>query len=547
MGACWPVSTGGEEIITFPIPGSILTPYRLYKKGGTRWNMFVWDTQTGVIIKHINTVGFGDIFFHRNQRMITLIRLDVYRAFNLYEEPESTQESWDKLLSSRHDQGSTYWVHNDSLLVATSSNTEGRPVVNIQELQPTSDPPVLVVESFYIPPQDGVFSFSPASFHGSFVTTNGVTILDVQDSRTLLSTQVTQQLHTQLGHFSPDGCFFACGTSENGICIWANTPSGYIPWSTLQPRLPFNKFSFSPTVTSILTWGPGGIQLLHLGNSASPPSLNETKPLHQSRVHLVTCSADGKYIATTQQEDGVVTLLDPLFGTPLQSIHVDVQIRDIKIVNNILFVADGCRLFMWNLESGGMVDGTKGVDISSVCDTVAVGTHMDNVDNFALSDDCSHIAFTIGSIVFLYNIAAQKTLTHIMGSVVEGISFSQDGCQLCVYSDTGYTKLCFPELKAAEDWFSKDVTKFNLADKESWVDFFQSPHGYYVERMSEWVVNSRDALLWLPPNWRTNHGLDMRWCGRFLALVGSHHQEPIIIEFQPQPHSNSHSICSLDT
>lgn len=496
--------------------------------------MFVWDTQTGVIIEHLNTMGFGEIFFHRNQRMITLIRGDVYSTFYLHCEPKGTHQSWDKLLPSRCDQGNTYWVYKDSLWVATGPNAEGKSMVDILEFQPTSDPPV-VVESFCITPQDGVFSFSPASFHASFVTRNGVTILSVHDSKILLSTQVTQQLHPQLGHFSPDGHFFACGILENGICVWEDTPAGYISWSTLQPRLPFDKFSFSPTMTSILNWGPGGIQLLYLGNSSIPPVLNETKPLHQCRKHLVACSANGKNIVTAQQENSIVTVLDPLSGIPLQSIHVGVQIQDIKIVGSLLYVADGHRLTTWNLKTGRIAESGKEVAANGVCDTVAVGAHKDNMDTFALSNDCSHICFTIGSIVFLYNTKAQKILTHIMGSRVEEICFSQDGSQLCVFNDTGYTNLCFSELKTAEDWCSKDMIKFNLLDKESWVDFFQSPHGYYIERMSEWVVSSRDVLLWLPPNWRTKHGFDVRWNGNFLALVGSHHQKPIVIEFQPQP------------
>ena len=95
--------------------------------------------------------------------------------------------------------------------------------------------------------------------------------------------------------------------------------------------------------------------------------------------------------------------------------------------------------------------------------------------------------------------------------------------------------------------FQKTYQKvITMTDRESWVNFFQSPHGYSIERMSEWVGNSRDVLLWLPPNWRTKYGLDVRWDGNFLALVGSHHKKPIIVEFQPQPPSNSHSACLLN-
>ena len=37
--------------------------------------MFIWDVQTGVKIKHINTAGFGEIFFHGDQKVIVRVRL----------------------------------------------------------------------------------------------------------------------------------------------------------------------------------------------------------------------------------------------------------------------------------------------------------------------------------------------------------------------------------------------------------------------------------------------------------------------------------------
>ena len=79
------------------------------------------------------------------------------------------------------------------------------------------------------------------------------------------------------------------------------------------------------------------------------------------------------------------------------------------------------------------------------------------------------------------------------------------------------------------------LTRF-LDNEEPWVSLFGSPHGYCIGSRSEWVKDSRDGhLLWLPPNWRTKHGLDVRWDGNFLALVGIHHHKPIVIKLQPQP------------
>jgi hypothetical protein len=187
-------------------------------------------------------------------------------------------------------------------------------VIDIRELQPTSASPLLVVESFPVLPQDGRFSFSPISFHASFVSETKVVVLDVRNSKSLFVTKATQQLYTPPGHFSPDGHFFAYGTSRGEIAVWENTPTGYMPRSTLGPRLPFKGFSFSPTAISILSWGPGGVQLLHPTNHVSPPPPDETKSHRKGGDHSVVASTGGMLIATAQQEDSVVsrrTIVDP--------------------------------------------------------------------------------------------------------------------------------------------------------------------------------------------------------------------------------------------
>ena len=499
--------------------------------------VFIWDIQTGVSIKKVYTGIPGKIAFHGDQRTFTITwdsRVYTYDGLN------GTLQCQTKLLLSSFNQQGACWAYKDTLQLATTSEADGKLVINIVEFQKTSDPPLPVVESFLIPPQHGAFSFCPVSFHASFVTEHEIIILNVQDSKTLLSTQVAQQLHTQSNHFSPDGHFFACGTSEGRICIWKNTPVSYVPWSTLQPQFPFNRFSFSPTAISILAWGPTGIQLLHPENSASSQSPNETKPHSQYENHLVACSTDGKHIVIAQQKDNVVTVFDPLFGTPLWTIQVGVVIQDIKVVGNVLFVTDSHGLFSWNLGAGEIGYHTGG---ATVYDNIGIAH---DADNLVLSNGCSHIAFSVGRTVFLYDIQAQETLVeYVMDGMVTNIQFSQDGCWLGIFSNiegsNRDTDIYFTTLKMVEDWHLVDVTTKLLADKWSWTSVFRSPYGYRIGSTSEWVTDSKDNhILWLPPNWRTKHGLDVSWDGDFLALVGSHHKRPIIIELQPLPHLYLH-------
>jgi hypothetical protein len=150
------------------------------------------------------------------------------------------------------------WAHKESFQFATSLRTDGELVVNIYEVQETSNPPLSLVQSFTMLPHNGIFSFSPISFHASFVSETEVVILDVQDSKILFHTKEDQELYTPPGQFSPDGSSFACKTSQQEIHVWKNTPIGYVPWSHLKPRSPFVDFSFSPTMNSIVAWSPRG-------------------------------------------------------------------------------------------------------------------------------------------------------------------------------------------------------------------------------------------------------------------------------------------------
>jgi WD40 repeat protein len=505
--------------------------------------VIVWDIQTGVSlwdikIQDIGRVTFlqdtkiqtiGNITFSGNQRTITLTK---GKHFFTYDGLNGATLCQGQLLLSDNHQLGAQWAHKESLRVATVSKPNGKPVINILEFQPPSNPSHPVVELFPVPPHDGRFSFSPVSFHASFITESEVIILDVQGPKTLFHAKATQPLYRSPGQFSPDGSFFACGTLEHKICIWRNTPTGYVPWSTLKPRLPFNNFSFSPIAISILAWGPEGIQHLHPGNSISPLSPNEIKPLHQPGKHLVACSTDGTHIATAQHEGGIITVLDPCLGTPLWLIYTGVQIQDMKIVGATIFVADGHRLISWNLEVGG------GATVSGSCNTVAVGAHMHKANNLVLSDDCSQIAFAVGGEVFLYDIMAQEMITkHWVGRTIVDIQFSQDGHWLYAFRIVQHfrTEFHFTKLEMVENGHSVDVTTKVLLDRVPWVSHVRSPYGYSIGSRSEWVVDSRGhKYLWLPPHWRTTHGLDVGWEGDFLALVARHHQKPIIIELQPQ-------------
>jgi len=429
------------------------------------------------------------------------------------------------------------WVHKESLQFATSFETNGKLAISIQELQPTSDPLSLTAKIFPVPSIDidGAFSFSPISFHASFVNNTEVVVFDVQGSKILFHTKTTEPLYNSPGHFSPDGSFLACEILDHNIHIWKNTPTGYVPWSTLQLRSQFDDFSFSPTTISVLTWGQKGIQVLHPESSVSSPSHNEIKPLY--RGYLMACSVDGARMVIAQRDGSVVTVINPHLGTMIQSIHVGVEIQAIGIVDDTILVAGGHRLTCWNL-------GVEGATISGCHDITAISESIGQASRLVSSNDCSQIVFASEETAILYNITSQSQAVLIddkVDSAILDVQFSQDGNWLyvciCKGLSSGDHIFHLTKFEMGGDGCSVSMTQELLEDRESWERFFPPSQRYQVTK-SKWVVDPSGCnCLWLPPHWRAYLTSAVRFEHNFLALVGGHHQKPIIIELQPLPHS----------
>jgi hypothetical protein len=433
------------------------------------------------------------------------------------------------------------WTHKESFQFATRLSTDGELVVNIYEVQETSNPPLSLVQSFTMLPHDGIFSFSPISLHASFVSETEVVILDVQDSKILFHTKEGQELYTSPGQFSPDGSSFACKTSQQEICVWKNTPIGYVSWSHLKPRSPFVDFAVSPTMNSIVAWNQEGIQLFHLDNQLSPLS---TEMSCKNGNHLVAYSVDRTHIATARQQDSGVTILFGTSGTSQQHIDTGMAIQDIKIVNNTMFVADGHKVLSWDFNPSGAAQSTHSA--YEVAVTPIDPSHkVHAIDCCALSNNCSQIAIATQRSIFLQDIEPHGHLGPMTATVssattcrlqfpIDGLRFSPDGCQLWALNDSLSYVNHIIRMERMEDHHSGMVTE-DYMDKWSWVDIF-SLCGYHIGCGSGWVEDSRsgDNILWLPFSWRTESQTQVRWDGNFLAFVGAHHPEPIIIEFQPQ-------------
>jgi len=477
---------------------------------------------------------------HTDDKLEVLSMYGVLETLHVYDVLKGVQLS-EVLLPSRAYHEHTHWGHRDSDLLVTSSEIDGKIMIDTWDPQPISSPPFPVIESFLLQPHEGKFSFSPVSFHASFLTTREVVILNVRDSKILLRTEKTDREYCGWsGRFSPDGRFFAYMTEADEIHVWKNMSTSYVPWSNLVPQFPEPRgFAFSPSATSILIWGKYGIELLD--NHLRPPSPKNTRHRCRTGAHLVACSADGTHIATARSLEGVVTILDPLLDTPQRHINTNMRILDIKIFDNVLFVADEHELVSWDLGVVGTGRDAHGVRRATLDRILGTGL-------FTLSNDCSQIAVAARRTVLLYDIKTQEILNeYAMENMGQGlprrfttvdiwdIRFSPDGHQLWLLLQGGSPPHYCETLHTTKDLRSAGATWESLEDGWSQGSRFPPP-GYRIWVGSGWVEGpGGKKLLWLPPNWRTERMTEAMWDGNFLALVGGHHPEPIIIEFRPQP------------
>ena len=524
MGACWPVATTGEKTHSIVHTPHILTVPTPALSARLK-SMVVWDIKTGTIIKDIviSVWGIRRVVFSEYYT-VTLIT-DFCKVFRTYDVLNGALLCEGEILPPPDRWLGAHWENGESLRFATGYMNNGTLAIDIHQLQPSSTPLLPIVESFVVPPQNGEFSFSPVSFHASFVTDTEITLLDVRDSKTLLRTEAPQPLYLLPGRFSLDGGFFACGTLEGEIRIWKNAPAGYAPWSGLKPRLPFDSFSFSPTATSILAWGPGGVQLLD--NHTRVPSPSKEVSNRDSGDHLLAYSKDGTRIATARRGNNVVTIFDPLSDTPQRSINTAMRILDIGIVGNTIFTADMREIVGWDLGVGKVVHRAVGA-------TAVTGTNPDvTAEHFTLSTDCSWTAFAINRTIFLYDIQGRRVVyKRTMGRDITNIRFAPHGRQLWFTLENRVSDRGIALSEMVEQWRIVDMTREFEEDLWSRGSLFLF-NGCCIQRGSGWIEDyGGRKLLWLPPSWRLTYRLDARWNGNYLALVDGRHPVPVNITFQ---------------
>ena len=423
-------------------------------------------------------------------------------------------------------------VGENSIRFITHKTVEGGRKVVIEELRPTSNSPPTTLE-FTLPLHDGDFSFSPPCHHASFVSERKVTILDIRDSRVLFQVEAPGPIYVSPGHFSPDGSFFAYKTLQQKIHVWKRTPTGYTPWTSLILRSAVGGFTFSPTASSILSWGTEGIQVWRLDHRVDFPPPEPRDSTLRDHGFLVACSAGGTYVASVRWQESTAVVLDLDSGATLQSIVTGIEVFDIKMASDTIFAVGIHELLSWRIEGGRIADVASVVRRKTFSDSdlAHVGPMQLSV---SFNGYYHRILLIDGNVCFLRrgDIITQTTMQQ---TIVRNPTFFPEGLFVCHIWEgrCQQKKPLQPHIlstpRPGPSAKGRNHAIVPLTRPWTLGSFLRPSSGYRIVcgEKTHWVADRKGRkLLWLPLHWRSSAPT---WSSNCLAFLDGGFPEPVII------------------
>jgi hypothetical protein len=312
--------------------------------------IIIWDIQTGGVAKEIECNSNNiSLEWSRGGRTLCSINSGDGGTFvvHTYDVSSGTTSSPGTLESGDHPHlwtdGGSFWVMTTVRNRHPDNNT-----INVFEVGST----LTKTESFAFPPslhsEAKIMSFSPDALRVSVSDGNTLQIFDIRNQKRMLAKTGNFLSHC----FSSRGHFFAA-SQESGVHVWKYRSDSYTLLGEFQCQgWSDSPLRFSPNLSSILG---------HSGNTLQVWRVDELDidefdtPEGHSR-HYVGLSRSGTHAATVD-ETGIVTIIDLLAQTPLQSINTGVWwVKGLVLTGNVLLVAGFADLRAWLLTEDGVVD-----------------------------------------------------------------------------------------------------------------------------------------------------------------------------------------------
>ena len=429
------------------------------------------------------------------------------------------------------------WTHDGYLRLATI-NPES---IRIWQSSFTLEHPPVEVMSLPVP--DGItdadqFLFLPSLSRLAFALGDTIQVWDLKSLKLLLKSALNPNLYdTPSGSFSSDGRFFAHTNTAGEVCVWKESPAGYL----LHQRLPFFTSTsspgpqLSPNGKSIIVPLIAKIHRWHTRDQDLPlPSVSNKDSGH--RAFTVGFSTDKMFAAFGRQKENVVTIIDLKSGESKWITNVGVEIDCLGMARSTVVLVGGEKIVTWNLPGGDSAFNTSIND--SVRTTVL--HHSSKPHNLGtpihmlISPDLSHIIVArclpqllFGNSLEVYDVSTGLCLARTMTWNATRPLFTQDRREVWFGADSsGEWRQC----EIIEDSESGAIElKLQPARTPQSEGFRESYSGYEVTD-NGWVLSpSQKRLLWLPHRWRS-YGENRAWDGRFLGLLHSELSEVVVLE-----------------
>ena len=428
------------------------------------------------------------------------------------------------------------WTHDEYLQFATIDPKS----IRIWQSPFTLEPPPVEVASLPVP--EGITDakqllFLPSLSRLAFVLKDTIQVWGVKAPKLLLTAPAPDEWYKIHSSFSSDGHFFAYTTPGEGVHVWKESPTGYLPyqWLPFPTSLSQVPPRFSPNTESIIVPLKSKIHRLHArGQVPSLPSVSTRDDC--SNDFALGFSPDENVAAFAREWKNTVTIIDLRTGEPKWNIDVGLEIGCVGMAGSTVIVVGEDSIVTWNLPAGDRTFNTSVNDIvrtaifnhPSLSDRPCMPRHM------SISPDLSRIVVTRptrnwGSPCDLEvnDVSTGSRLARI--SLLNWLrpQFTQDGREVWARNSDYFGEQC----EIIEDSKSGTVElKLRRTEGPS-REFFQESSRGYVVTGCWWVLSpSQKRLLWLPHRWRSGEW-DREWGGQFLGLLDGELSEVVILEF----------------
>ena len=388
------------------------------------------------------------------------------------------------------------------------------------------------VEVKFLPAPDNIgdseeYLFLPFRSRLAFTLEEAVLVWDAQDSKLLLNF-VGGDRPTKMS-FSPDGRFFAYGTTGLEVCLWKESPTGY----TLHQKLTSNfrgviRPLLSPNGESIIMHNHSTIQL---SRTADPtPSLsNVPTKVVKLTAFILKFSPDETLAAVARLEENTAKVLNLKSGNSRLVVDTGMKVFALGVTESTLVVVGEGKVVTWNIPASDCTQNAR-ANINDCVHSTAFDYSAPSdpmvVPYGSISSDLNRVVIKEAPIgLRVYAVSTGRCLT----TTTLGLRpwFTPDGRE--VWSGDRYSKEGWTVVEDGESGLTKLEPLRPTAHPLGGFPW-QSPSGYEVRR-DGWAFGPNGRrLFWLPHHWSSGDTY-RTWGGRFLGLLHRELPTAIIIEF----------------